>query len=191
VLVLAWWFLAYLPATPSWALWSFYDAARGHQGELAASYVDFESITRNLLDEAFKSEVAKNSTAGKNDPATMMGEALGKGIGSLMAGPISQTLKVRFERDISDSSKDPQLHASELIGAIWRMHREGDSAVTSGIDDKGQKVELTMTRVDGRWRITRLDGDAIRKQVEDAVRNRGPAEPPGSGADLRLIRGLA
>ena len=152
-----------------------------HHGEKAASYVDFESITRDLFAQGFKDQVAKNAGEGKNDPSTVLGEAIAKGLGGLVAGPLAETVKVRFEQEVSDPNKGDHVGIFELIGALWHLRRAGDTAVTSGTDDKGQQVEVTLVRGPTRWRVTKVSGDAVRKKLEEAARKsrEGAApEPP-------------
>jgi len=170
VIVLMWWRFIYLPASPSWAVWSLASAVNHHHGEEAASYIDFESITRDLFNQGFKNQIAKDTGEDKNDPGTVLGEAIAKGLSGLMAGPLAETVKVRFEQEVSDPNKGNHFGTLELIGAIWHLQRNGDSAVTSGTDDKGQKFEVTFARGPSGWRITKVSGDAIRKKLEEAAR---------------------
>lgn len=179
MIVFGWWMLIYLPASPSRALWNLASAVNHHRGEEAASYVDFESITRDLFNEDFKEQVAKDAGEGKNDPGTVLGEAIAKGLGGLMAGPLAETVKIRFEQEVADPAKGEHVTIFELIGALWHLQRTGDTAVTKGTDDRGQKVEVTLARGPTGWRITKISGDAVRKKLEEAARKSREGGTPG------------
>lgn len=174
-----WWRFLFLPGTASWALWSLSDAVNHHQGELAASYIDFDSVTRYVFEETFKKKVAQDSSEGKDDPSTLLGEALGRGIGSMMVGPVAQTIKVRFEQKVSDANEhDVHVQTLALAGAIWRLHCDGDTASTWGTDKDGQRVDVTLSKTDSGWKISRVGGEALQKQLDDAVRAKPPSGPP-------------
>lgn len=168
-LVLGWWLLLYLPASPSWAMWDFYDAIEARNGEAAASFVDFQSVTKNMIDKGFKTAAAKPAP-GQNPGERIMNEALARGIGSLLNAPLADTLKEEFERKVAQGVPAEQLSRWKLLVAIMKVDRHGDSAETSGIDDKGQKYKVTFSsKPDGHWRVVEVEGDAIRKSIEEGL----------------------
>lgn len=185
-LILGWWILLYIPASPSWAMWDFYDAVKDHNGQAAAAYIDFQSVTRNMMDKGFKTAAAKPPAPGQNPGERIMKEAVARGIGSLLTGPLAETIKADFERKVAQGDPRIQITRLQLLGAIYSLDRNGDSAETSGTDDKGQKYTVIFSsKPDGHWRVVEVDGDAIQKGIEEGIR-KGQQMPPGPGAGSDL-----
>lgn len=184
-LVLGWWLLLYLPASPSWALWDFYDAVEARNADAAASFIDFQSVTKNMMDKGFKTAGAKRAPGGMDPGQRMMKEALARGIGNLLTGPIAETMKAEFERKVSQGDPQTRITRWELLAAIIKLDRHGDSAETSGTDDKGQKYQITFSsKPDGHWKVVEVDGDAIQKGIEEGLRKSQRQMDGPPGADL-------
>ncbi len=183
-LLIGWWFLLYLPASPSWAMWNFYDAVKARNGDAAASFIDFQSVTKNMMDKGFKSAAAKPAPE-QNPGERIMKEAVARGIGSLLTAPLAESIKADFERRVSQGDPRVQVTRWELLGAMIRLDRHGDKAETSGTDDKGRKYKITFSsEPGGRWRVVEVDGDAIQKEIEQGLRKSQQMRASPGGANL-------
>jgi hypothetical protein len=144
---LAWWMFFYVPATPSYAVVRLKLAVDARDGDAAAQYVDFDSVVRKAGYEL----VEKGATA------DAFGAVIGKTAVDLLSRPMAQALQAWAEREVDTGSKDVQIPAAAVAGAILIMRRDGDTASTQFTDPRGREWDIRMGRGgDGRWRITEV-----------------------------------
>jgi hypothetical protein len=103
-----------------------------------------------------------------------------------MIGPMSDAVKSRFGQwvDSRDDAKYP-ISLAPVLEAIVRFHRQGSTAFTQLTNEKGETLQVTMTRENGSdWKITSVDGrsirDAMRKSMkspEQASKTTSPESP--------------
>jgi Protein of unknown function (DUF2939) len=186
VAVIAVWFAFYLPTTPSWVLYSIYGDVEAHDGAAASQLVDFESVTKNFIDVAMTEREEAKPESGDDEGDRAFAEVFGRGIASLMIGPISETFKSRFENWVNnrEDRKDP-ISVAPVLAAILRIHRQGSSAFTHVTNENGDTIDITLTRQrDGDWNVTKVDGKALRESMRDSADNteNGTGDPSPDGS---------
>ena len=145
--VLGWWAVYYLPGTPSFTVLQMKRAIDARNGQQAANYVDFASVVRTAGYEMVK----------KHGEGDSLGQLLGKGAIDLFAGPMAGIVRAWAVQRVDEGSRDLQMPAAAVAGAIVLMHRDGDTAATAFDDRRGRKWDIRMARgSDGRWRITEV-----------------------------------
>jgi Protein of unknown function (DUF2939) len=169
VVILAggWW---YASGTPSYALYELYRAANNHDGERAAGFVDFDGVTRKLIDE-FAAEQASGGSPGSSGAdklSAMVAAGLMKGV---VAGPMTAMLRSRFVDTIDHPPQDqPVVRFAILSEAVWNLHRDGTAASTHVRTKDGQSLDIAMARGgDGQWRISALGGPALHDFARDFI----------------------
>ncbi len=163
---LAGWWLFYLPSTPTWALYTLYVDVKEHDGVAAKELIDFEGVTKSIIAAS-----EQNEAAGKAPSEELGEELLGRGLATLMVGPIAEALKSRFQQwvDTRDESKYP-VGIGPAVQAIFRLRRQGSSAFTHLTDDDGKRIDITLTRgSDGYWKITGVDGPSVREALRQTA----------------------
>ncbi|MGO9606666.1 MAG: hypothetical protein ACLQAT_25310 [Candidatus Binataceae bacterium] len=182
LLIVAWWVFFSIPASPTHAIYTFYRNVKAHNATAAANFIDFESVTKAATNEAIN---AHAEDAKPDNPADESAEVLSRGFANLMSGAISETVKARFERMVESSSQQDSFDMTfgDLIGAIWYLHRTGNTATTRAKDQDGDPIVVTFVREpDSGWRVTAIGGPAFRKVLREQMKkqNEGtnPALPP-------------
>ncbi|MGH7949279.1 MAG: hypothetical protein ACREQF_08655 [Candidatus Binataceae bacterium] len=144
--VLGWWAMFYLPGTPSFTVLQLKRAIDARNGERAADYVDFDNVVRAAGYEMVKKR--------GGDP---FGQVLGKGAIDLFAGAMAGVVRAWAVQRVNEGSRDVQMPAAAVVGAMVLMHRDGDTAATAFEDRDGRKWDIRMARAsDGRWRISEV-----------------------------------
>ncbi len=179
VIVLAWWWLIYLPGTPSYAIWSLNSALSNQNGAAAARFIDFQKVTRNVVmrDMNQKAAAAKSP---EERQRLLLKETIGGGLLDLFAQPLARIARGRFEK-IVDTSHDNALGIIDLLDALVNLHWTGaNTAATRVYDQNGKAVDVTLARENGNWRITDLSGPAVRDEFRKLRKERPvlPAPPP-------------
>lgn len=177
LIVLAWWWLIYLPGTPSYAIWSLNRDLSNQKGAAAAQFIDFKKVTRNAVmrDMDEKTAAAKSPEEKRR---LLLRETIGGGLLELFAQPLARIARDRFEK-IVDTSHDNALGIIDLLDALVNLHwTEANTAVTRIYDTHGKAVDVTLTRENerGNWRITDLSGPAVRDEFRKLSKER-PALP--------------
>lgn len=146
VIVLLWWGLIYLPASPSFAVLQMKRAIDARNGEAAARYVNFDSVVKHAGYEMVQEKA--------NDPLSQM---LGKGAIDLFTKPLAQATRAYAVKDVDDGADAVQMPPAAVIGAMVLMHRDDGTASTRFVDKKKQEWEVRMARDDyGVWQVTEV-----------------------------------
>jgi hypothetical protein len=163
---LGWWTLFYLPSTPTFAVLQLKRAIDARNGEAAAKYVDFDSVVKRAGYEMVEKR-------GGHDP---FGDLLGKGAIDLFSGPMAAILAEWTKRQVDEGSRNVQMPAGAVAGALVLMHRDGDSAVTVFDDGEGRRWDIRMARgTDGGWRISEVRNiDQLLSELQKRERERRP-----------------
>jgi len=145
-LVIGWWAIFYLPASPTWSLLWLRNAVENRDGDAAARYIDFQSVVQHAAKEVVEQNAAK-------DP---LGTFVGQAAVQLLSGPLSQMAEALTKQKVNEGDPNLQIPAVAVAGAVFFLHRQGDTAWTKFTDRKGQTWEIRMAREEGRWQITEV-----------------------------------
>jgi hypothetical protein len=169
-IVLLWWTLIYIPASPSFAVFQLKRAIDARDGEAAARYVNFESVVKNAGYEM----VAQKA----HDPLSQM---VGKGAIDLFSKPLAQAARAYAVKDVNDGANDVQMPPIAVAGAMVLMHRDGATAYTRFVDKKQQQWEIRMGRDEyGVWQVTEVKNiqqllDQIQRKEEKNFDQQAPS----------------
>jgi hypothetical protein len=169
-IVLLWWALIYLPASPSYAVFQMKRAIDARDGEAAARYVNFESVMKHAGDEMVQQKA--------NDP---LSQFIGQGAVNLFLKPLAQAARSYAIKDVNDGAQDVQMPPAAVIGAMVLMHRDDGTAYTRFVDKKNQKWEVRMARDDqGVWQVTEVKNiqqllDKLQRDAEKRYNQQAPA----------------
>jgi hypothetical protein len=169
-IVLLWWALIYLPASPSFAVFQMKRAIDARDGDAAARYVDWESVTKNAGYEMLKQKA--------NDPLSQM---LGQGAIELFSKPLAQAARAYAVKDVNDGADDVQMPPIAVVGAMIMMHRDDGTAYTRFVDKKKQEWEVRMARSsDGVWQVTEVKNiqQLLEKLQRSAEKRYNQQQPP-------------
>lgn len=176
-IVLLWWTLIYLPASPSFAVFQLKRAIDARDGEAAARYVNFESVVKHAGYEMVQEKA--------NDPLSQM---VGQGAIDLFSKPLAQAARAYAVKDVNDGSDDVQMPPIAVVGAMVTMHRDDGTAYTRFVDKKKQEWEVRMARnEDGVWQVTEVKNiqqllDKLQRDAEKRYNQQAPlpSSPPSS-----------
>jgi hypothetical protein len=174
-LLLGWWIFFAIPASPSYAIFTFYRNVQNHDGAAAAGFIDFQTLTKSMTDEAIDAEADEHRD---RDPSS---EVIGRGLASLMSGAIAETAKAHFERMVDDPTADDKftLRVSDLVGSIWYLRRKGNLATTRLKDRDGKIIKVTFVRQpDTGWRVSTIGGPGFRKMLREQAEKRAHGGTP-------------
>jgi len=144
--VVAWWAIFYLPASPTWALVWLRNAVQNRDGNAAVQYIDFQSV----IQHAGREMMAQDSSGNP------LGALVGQAAVQLFSGPMAQVAESVAKRKVNDGDPNLQIPIGVVAGSLLLLHRSGDTAWTRFTDRKGQDWEIHMTREQGRWQITEV-----------------------------------
>jgi hypothetical protein len=144
--VVAWWAIFYLPASPTWALVWLRNAVQNRDGDAAAQYIDFQSVVQHAARDMVAQDAAKNP----------LGAFVGQAAVQLLSGPLSQMAESIAKRKVNEGDPNLQIPIGVVAGSLLMLHRHGDTAWTKFTDRKGQNWEIHLTREEGRWQITEV-----------------------------------
>lgn len=175
--VLGWWALIYLPASPSFAVFQLKRAIDARDGDAAARYVNFESVVKHAGYEMVQQKA--------NDPLSQM---VGQGAINLFSKPLAQAARAYAVKDVNDGSDDVQMPPIAVVGAMVTMHRDDGTAYTRFVDKKKQEWEVRMARnEDGVWQVTEVKNiqqllDKLQRDAEKRYNQQAPlpSSPPSS-----------
>ena len=153
VLVLGGWALFYLPTTPSYAIFELKQAIDAHNGNVAASYVDFQKVVRNA---GYEMVQGQNGGSGNGDPSDLIGQLVGKGAVDLFSGPMAALVQQWAVQKVDDGAKEVQMPAAAVAGAVLLLRNDQNGAYTQWTDKKGQVWEVRMEREAGSWKIVQV-----------------------------------
>lgn len=123
---------AFLPASPTWALWEIKQAVDRRDLDALQEMVDLPAVAARAIGDL---------AGGGSEPAIDLGS-----IGlSLLGG--GRVLTV-----FNDPDKPLRLGARDVVAAWWNMRREGDVTALT-LDAGGKDVSLLLRHQGGRWRI--------------------------------------
>jgi len=171
-LVLLWWTLIYLPASPSFAVFQLKRAIDARDGEAAARYVNFESVVKHAGYEMVQEKA--------NDPLSQM---VGKGAIDLFSKPLAQATRAYAVKDVNDGADDVQMPPAAVVGAMFLMHRDDGTAYTHFVDNKKREWEVRMARDEfGVWQVTEVKNiqQLLEKVQRDAEKHLNEETPPPS-----------
>jgi Protein of unknown function (DUF2939) len=184
VVAAAAWALFYVPRTPSWTIFQLKQAIDARDGDGAARYVDFQSVVQHA-----GSEMADDQSGANGSAANLLGALVGKGVMSLLSGPMASLLKSWAVQQVDNGAKEVQIPAIAAAGAIAMLHRNGDAAFTRWTDNKGQVWEVRLAREEGGWKIVEVKNvkqllEKLEQQQENRLNQTPPAEsiPADTGA---------
>jgi hypothetical protein len=184
VVVAAAWALFYVPQTPSWTIFQLKQAIDARDGDGAARYIDFQSVVQHA-----GSEMADDQSGSNGSTANLLGALVGKGVMSLLSGPMASLLKSWAVQQVDNGAKEVQIPAVAAVGAIALLHRNGDAAFTRWTDNKGQIWEVRLAREEGGWKIVEVKNvkqllEKLEQQQENRLNQAPPPEsiPPDTGA---------
>ncbi len=146
LLVVGWWGIFYLPQSPTWAILWLRNAVQNRDGEAAARYIDFQSVVQH----AAKEMVQQNASG---DP---LGAFVGQAAVQLLAQPMAGLAESWAKQKVNEGDPNLQIPLAGVAGAVFLLHRNGDTAWTRFTDRKGQTWEIHMAREMGRWQITEV-----------------------------------
>ena len=179
-LVFAWWIFFSIPASPSYAIYNFYRNVGDHNGTAAAGFIDFETLTKSISEDAMNTAAEQKGT----DPSA---EVFARGLMGLMSGAIADTVKSRFKRGVEATSGKNQITMTfgDLVGVLWYLHRDGDSATSRVKDRDGNVIDVTFVRqADTGWRVSTVSGPGLQKLLQEQEKRRESGtgnnlSPPG------------
>jgi len=168
-IVLLWWALIYVPASPSFAVFKLKQAIDARDGEAAARYVNFESVVKHAGYEMVQQKA--------NDPLSQM---VGQGAIDLFLKPIAQATRSYLVKDVNDGDKNVQMPPAAVAGAIILMHRDEGVAYTKFTDNKNRQWEVRMARDQfGAWQVTEVKNiQQLLDQIQHDAQKRYDQEPP-------------
>ena len=172
-MLLLWWALIYLPASPSFAVFQMKRAIDARDGEAAARYVNFESVVKHAGYEMVQQKA--------NDPLSQM---VGQGAVDLFAKPLAQAARAYAVKDVNDGAEDVQMPPAAVVGAMVMMHRDDSTAYTRFVDKKKQEWEVRMARDDsGVWQVTEVKDiqqllDKLQRNAEKRLNQQAPPPSP-------------
>ncbi len=156
-IALLWWALFYLPTTPSYAIFQLKRAVDARNGQAAAQYVNFPSVVRHAGYEMMRND------------NNALGELLGKGAVDLFSGPVAGVVRAWAVNQVDKGSRDVQMPTGAVVGAMFLIHREGNTAYTHFRDGKGREWGVHMALNDqGEWQIVQIDN--IHQLIEKLAR---------------------
>jgi len=166
--VVAWWAIFYLPASPTWALVWLRNAVQNRDGDAAAQYIDFQSVVQHAAREMMQQDASNNP----------LGAFVGQAAVQLLSGPLSQMAASIAKRKVNEGDPNLQIPIGVVAGSLLLLHRSGDTAWTKFTDRKGQNWEIHLTREEGRWQITEVKNarqllEKLQKHEEKEL-NSGP-----------------
>ncbi len=165
--LLGWWALFYLPNTPAFAVFEFKRAVDAHDSERAAQFIDFESVVKHAGYEMVEDK-ARNKD--------LLSQFIGKGAVELFSKPVAGMAESWARREVATGAKEVQMPAAAVAGAIFLLHRNGDTAYTDFRDHKGQVWEIHMARTaDGRWQVVEVKNI---QQLLDRLTEKNPKTSP-------------
>ena len=169
MIVLAWWALIYVPASPSYAVFQLKRAIDARDGDDAARYVNFESVVKQAGYEMVQQKA--------NDPLSQM---VGQGAVDLFSKPLAQATKAYAIKEIDDGDKDVQMPPQAVLGAIILMHRDDGTAYTRFTDNKNQQWEIRMARDEfGVWQISQVKNiQQLLQKVQQNMQKRYDQQAP-------------
>lgn len=168
IVAVAAWALFYLPNTPSYAVFELKHDIDARNGNAAAQHVDFQQVVRNA-----GYEMVQNNNANPNDPSALLGQFIGKGAVDIFSGPMAALVRQWAVQKVENGAKEVQMPAGAVVGAMFLMHRDGDTAFTQWTDHKGQVWEVRMAREDRVWKIVEVKNI---KQLLDKLKQREEKE---------------
>jgi len=171
-IVLLWWALIYLPASPSFAVFQLKRAIDARDGEAAARYVDFESVVKHAGYEMVQEKA--------NDPLSQM---VGKGAIDLFSKPLAQATRAYAVKDVNDGADEVQMPPAAVLGAMVLMHRDDGTAYTHFVDNRKREWEVRMARDEyGVWQVTEVKNiqQLLEKLQRDAEKRLNQLPPPPS-----------
>jgi hypothetical protein len=169
-IVLLWWALIYMPASPSFAVFQLKRAIDARDGEAAARYVNFESVVKNAGYEMVQEKAS--------DPLSQM---VGKGAIDLFSKPLAQATRAYATKDVNDGADDVQMPPVAVVGAMVLMHRDDGTAYTRFVDKKKREWEVRMARDQyGVWQVTEVKNiqQLLEKLQRDAEKRLDEQPPP-------------
>jgi len=171
-IVLLWWALIYLPASPSFAVFQLKRAIDARDGEAAARYVDFESVVKHAGYEMVQEKA--------NDPLSQM---VGKGAIDLFSKPLAQATRAYAVKDVNDGADEVQMPPAAVLGAMVLMHRDDGTAYTHFVDNRKREWEVRMARDEyGVWQVSEVKNiqQLLEKLQRDAEKRLNQLPPPPS-----------
>ena len=169
-LVVLWWALIYLPASPSFAVLQLKRAIDARDGEAAARYVNIESVVKQAGYEMVQEKA--------DDPLSRM---VGKGAIDLFSKPLAQAARAYAVKDVNDGADDVQMPPIAVVGAMVLMHRDDGTAYTRFVDKKKREWEVRMARDEsGVWQVTEVKNiqQLLDKLQRDAEKRLNEQQPP-------------
>ena len=169
-IVLAWWALIYLPASPSFAVFQLKRAIDARDGEAAARYVNFESVVKHAGYEMVQEKA--------NDPLSQM---VGKGAIDMFSKPLAQATRAYAVKDVNDGADEVQMPPAAVLGAMVMLHRDDGTAYTRFVDNKKREWEVRMARDEyGVWQVTEVKNlqQLLEKLQRDAEKRYNQQPPP-------------
>jgi hypothetical protein len=141
------WALIYLPGSPSIAVFQLKRAIDARDAEVAARFVDFDSVVRNAGREIVNGEPGIN----------IFNRMLGEGAVALLSQPMANAARAWAMREVQAGAQEVQMPAVAVAAAVVLLHRSGNSAFTKFRDHDGQIWEIQMARNgDGQWQIVEV-----------------------------------
>jgi len=168
-IVLLWWALMYVPASPSFAVFQMKRAIDARDGEAAARYVNFESVVKHAGYEMVRQKAS--------DPLSQM---VGQGAIDLFSKPLAQAARAYSVKNVNDGDKDVQMPPVAVLGAMVLMRRDGDTAYTRFVDPKKREWEIRMARdKSGVWQVIEVKNiQQVLDQLEHNAQKRLDEERP-------------
>jgi hypothetical protein len=169
LIVVGWWALFYVPASPSFAVFQLKRAIDARDGEAAARYVNFESVVKHAGYEMVQQKA--------NDP---LSQFVGQGAVDLFLKPLAQATRSYLVKDVNDGDKNVQMPPAAVLGAIVLMHRDEGVAYTKFTDNKNRQWEVRMARDQfGVWQVTEVKNvQQLLDQIQHDAQKRLDQEAP-------------
>lgn len=148
LIVAAAWAIFYLPGTPSFAVLQLKLAIDARDGSRAVQFVDFQSVARHAASDMVARRVA---------PGDRLGELVGQGAAQLLSPAVAAVAKSWAEREVDQGAREVQMPAGAVAGAVFLLHRDGNTASTRFRDNRGRTWDIRMARnADGQWQVVEI-----------------------------------
>jgi hypothetical protein len=148
--VVLFWAVFFLPNTPTFAVIELTQAIRNRNGDEAAQFVDFDSVVKHA-----GYQIAEKQKSA-SDPLSQL---LTRGAVEIFYKPVAQLVESIARQKVADGDQEVQIPFAASLGAMFFLHRDGNTATTSFRDHKDQEWEIHLARnLAGRWQIVEVDG---------------------------------
>jgi hypothetical protein len=149
-------------STPQYSVIMLLRSVKSHDWEKFQKYVDVDSVSENLVDDAAEFFTGKLEESGHGG---LIGKFLNKGLGEALKPQIKEKIKGSMKDFIEsssdrDSEKSAELRKKLLLNSsIKCLEKEGKIAVVAlniKDEDKDVTVKLKMRQTESHWQLIQI-----------------------------------